>query len=119
MPAKKKKLYGGRSLLNLPGHESTAAIVAEIENTSTWKAGKGHNGKDLKHTWEAEPSMMLQFANCDRSISFSTSIADKDEYSNTLHKIDTMIDLLVEFRSGIIVEYERYNERVKHLADDD
>lgn len=119
MPAKKKKFHGGRALLNLEGQESTAAMVAEVEDTSSWKKGKGYDGSELKHRWEATPSILLQFANCDRSIAFTGSIDTPENIENTFYKVDTMIELLQKFRAGIAIEAARYADRVAGLDDDD
>lgn len=119
MPAKKKRFHGGRALLNLEGHESTAAIVAEVEDTSNWKKGKGYDGSDLKHRWEATPSIVLQFANCDRSISFTGAVDTPEQIENTLYKVDTMLALLQQFRTGVTVEAARFADRVEGLDDDD
>lgn len=119
MPTKQKKYHGGRALLNLPGHESTAAIVVEIENTAQWKKGKGYDGTELKHRWEATPSTLFQFANCDRSISFTLSMDGEDNVANSLHKLDTMIEILSAARNGFVIEAQRYADRVESLDDDE
>jgi hypothetical protein len=105
-------------MLNLPGHHSTGAIVAEIEDTSRWKAGKNAEDEKLER-WNARPHMVLQIADCTRSVSFDFDIADADARANDLYKVNTMIDALVGFRDGLIAEQERYVERIASLPVDE
>jgi hypothetical protein len=106
-----RRFFGRRALLNLPGHESSAAIVAEIEDTSTWKKGTGYDGKKLEPYSDIEPRVILQIANCDRSIVFNCSMDTEQEQENTLHKVMALIAALTEFRDGLLIEFPRYNER--------
>ncbi len=103
----KRRFHGGRALLNLPGHESTAAIVAEVEDSATWKRGTGY---------DIEPKIVLQIANCDRSIAFTCDMENAREQANALHKVDTLIDTLTAFREALVLEHARYNKRAAKLA---
>lgn len=118
----KRTFHGGRSLLNKPGFQSTGALVAEIENTSKWKPGCNRVGKKAT-TYSGVPTSVLQFADCSRSINFDIDIQSAEEYENTLHKVDTMIDLLSKFRRGIVIERRRLETRWRaagvNPADDD
>lgn len=83
------KIYGGRSMLNLPGFESTAAIVAELV--------EGMYG------WEAD----IKISDCSRQITLSIcnpAAADTDDlrFENDLYKVDTLIDTLKAFRTGML-----------------
>lgn len=113
--AKQQKWHGGRALLNRPGFQSTAAIVAEIEDTSAWKPGKDSEGDTLTH-WNPAPSINLQISDCSRVISFDFDMETRSGRLNGLHKIDTMIRLLAEFRSGLYAENERYAQRQEHIT---
>lgn len=99
-----KTFHGGRSMLNLPGHHSTGAITAEIQNTSNWPA-------DVDR-WE-RPDFIFVIANCDRSISFDVDFDTEEELKNSLYKIDTMVDILRRFRRGVAVEGRRALKRRK------
>lgn len=101
-----KKFYGGRAMLNRPGHESTAAIVAEVRNT----AGEPD---DLDEHWVRTPEYQLQLSDCDRRVRYDLSFGDAECHRNNLHKVDTMIRLLTEFREGLAAETKLYNERKK------
>lgn len=89
---------GGRALLSRSPHHSTAAIVAEVEDTREWKKGevrgravgqtvdgeKQKSPADLR--WELSPEATLQIANCDRSVAFELDWQTEGERVNSLHK---------------------------------
>jgi hypothetical protein len=79
-------LKGARALLNLPGHQSTACIVAEI---------------DLE-TDRSYPDYTFKISDCDRSISLDFNFNSEAERENNLYKIDTLISVIREFRKGIV-----------------
>jgi hypothetical protein len=110
-----RRFYGKRALLNLPGHESTGAIVAEVEDTSTWK-GRAYKGAKFKPGCDIEGVVTLQIANCDRSIIFECSMVNEREQRNSLHKVDTLIGALTLFREGLVIEHARYNRRLAKIA---
>lgn len=112
-----RRYHGRRALLNLPGLHSTAAIVAEVEDTSTWRAGRDRDGDPINTSYQCTPKSMLQIANCDRSILFQVDVDDSGEMPNNLHKLDTLIDALVQLRAGLVVEQERYEARKAALAE--
>jgi hypothetical protein len=91
-----KKMRGGRALLNLPGHQSTAAIVAEItmEGSSTY------------------PDYTLKISDCSRAVDLELDFDTADSRENNLYKIDTMLDVLKEFRKGVVAHGKRV-ERAK------
>ena len=101
---------GNRALLNLPGFESTAAIVVEIQDTRSWKDGLDADGEKVSE-WSI-PEYTFQFANCDRSIAFDLEWRTGAERENSLHKIDTMIESLKAFRKGVADEQRRYAKRM-------
>jgi len=79
-------------MLNLPGHHSTAAIVAEVVQTG-----------DGKYSTEA----YLQISDCDRRIRLDFCIHDLDDHENNLHKIDTLISSLRSFRRAVVKAQKR------------
>lgn len=113
----KKRWHGRRALLNSPGFSSTAAIVAEIEDTSGWEKGKDGDGKDLKSAYGAEPDYTLQIANCDRSIAFDLDFGPEG-WANNVRKVEIMIDTLSKFRDGLIAERVAYTMRVRGIKPD-
>lgn len=104
--------HGGRALLNSDGFQSTAAIVAEIEDTSAWSDGKDRDGDDLS-AWGYTPRYTLQLSDCDRSISFDLDMDSPEGRKNDLHKIDTIIRTLRAFRTGLAAEQRRMVAREK------
>lgn len=111
------KCYGGRALLNSEGHHSTAAIVAEVEDTSVWPDGENGRGNEIQ-PWNTEPYCMLQIANCDRSILFDLSWSTEEERENALDKVDTLVETLTAFRRGLKIEQRRYRKRAAETEAD-
>lgn len=109
------KVHGKRSLLNRPGYNSTAAIVAEIEDTETWPDGKNGEGVEITTRWGAQPSATLRISDCDRAVSLDLDFDTAEDWRNTLYKVDTMIDALVQMRNGLLTERERYMQRVRGI----
>ena len=97
-----KKWHGGRALLNKPGYQSTAAIVAEIENTE---------GDDTDRY--RRPQTTLQFSNCDRSIAFDFEFHDAAARATSVHKVRTMLKHLQAFEKGLTLECQRVAVREK------
>lgn len=115
---RKRKYYGKRSMLNLPGHESTASITAEIEDTSTWKHGKTFSGDALEDRWHCAPNhLVLKISDCSRSVDLSLSINTEARYNNSLHKIETMIEALESLKTGLSIERARYTDRMDYIAE--
>lgn len=110
----KKRFHGGRALLNRPGHQSTGAIVAEVEDTSGWKPGKAGDGNDIDR-YNLEPEWIFQVSDCARAVSFDVNFYDKDGRENSLKKVDVMIDCLTKFRDGLAAEQKLYEERMKKV----
>lgn len=104
---KPKKYHGGRGLLNpYPGQQTTAAIVAEVQDMS----GKEYEPKP-DSGYVIAPETVLQIANCDRSIAFEFNFWDAETRANNIEKIDTMLDALKKFRRGLVTETKRYEDR--------
>lgn len=99
------RYHGGRALLNRVGHESTAAIVAEIRNTRY----------DAPNTelWVPAPAYTLQLSDCTRSVTFDLSFHDAEARENNLFKVSKMIDVLKTFQSGLELETVRYSTRLQ------
>ena len=82
-----KKLYGGGSLLNLPGHESTAAIAAAFNPDMDYNS--------------------VYISDCSRQITLDITCSSKDTYENSIYKLDTLIATLTEYRKGVRVRGRR------------
>lgn len=69
-------------LLNRPGHHSTAAIACRVEI----------------HNWNGGLDAEIQISDCDRRISLDLEDHTPAAYSNSLYKIDTLINTLTKFK---------------------
>src|SRR5437870_134035 len=98
-----RKVHGGRALLNLPGHGSSAAIIAEVEDTTGWADGRGREGEELSR-YNFVPHSSLIITDCDNKVSLEIDLESENEVVNTLNKIDTLIATLEELRVGVVVE---------------
>lgn len=87
--------------LNLPGMHQGAYIRVYVEDTTD---------RDVDRYFT--PRTILEIADCDHRVDFSM---DWSEFGmkNNLHKIDTLIAGLREFRSGLIAEHKLQKERLK------
>lgn len=79
-------------MLNLPGHHSTASIVAEVT-----RRGEGRYDTDA----------FIQISDCDRKIMLDFQPLDPDEHANDLYKIDTLLDTLRTFKRGLVKAHRR------------
>lgn len=92
------KTLGKRALLNLPGHYSTAAVVAEIEDTRQGCAGE-------------EPVYCLAISDCDRTIQFELEWDTPAGRATSLHKVRTLATALQAFSIILEAEQQRHEER--------
>lgn len=99
---KKDVIYSRKEFLNLAGQESMANIVAHIVK-SGWRSGEDF----YRHV-----DLTLDIADCDRKISFALDLDGDYERENSLHKIDTLIDVLIEFRDAVERE-AKYQARLE------
>jgi hypothetical protein len=105
---KEDVIFERKEFLNLPGHNGMANVVASIVRTSWQESKTNDEGKPLHHNVEYK----LDFADCDRRISME--VDDYDQYSrdNALHKVDTLIDVLTDFRETLVKEL-KYQKRLE------
>ncbi len=105
---KEDVIFERKEFLNLPGHNGMANIVASIV---AW-GGKPKTDDD-GNILRRGVSYKLDFADCSRVISMD--IDDDTEYNreNALYKVDTLIDVLTDFRGALEKEmkYQRRLER--------
>lgn len=97
------RVRGKRALLNLPGFESTAAIVFEIQDTRKEDPDNVLYGH--------EPNYTFQLSDCSRSVSFALNFRSPQAQENNLHKVDTMIEVLRAGRKALVAEHALYNKR--------
>lgn len=101
-----RKVHGGRSLLNLPGHHSTAAIVAEVKDTGDleWKADDDG--------YKIVPTITCAITDCDNKVNIEFDVQTANQLENSLYKVDVMLDALTKLREGMIVEHHRLHDRL-------
>jgi vacuolar-type H+-ATPase catalytic subunit A/Vma1 len=91
---KEDVIYSRKEFLNLAGLESTAGIVAHITN-ETW-SGEDKLKRDV--------DIVLDISDCSRKISLALSVYDEYDRDNAINKLDTLIDVLTEFREAVSKE---------------
>ncbi len=77
-------IIGARSLLNLPGMHSVASIVGEVDLADEYL------------------TTVCSISDCSRVIHLEFAYGTNDDRENNLYKIDTMIDVLRQFRKGVV-----------------
>lgn len=100
-------------MLNPPGLESTASIVAEIEDTRGWKEGCIRTGEKLtkENQWDIYPNYILKISDCDRAIALSLHWESARERKFSLKKIDLMIEALYDMREALEEEQILFTQR--------
>lgn len=96
-----KALVDERRFLNLPGFHAGAYVVAYVEDTS---------GREPT-PYNFEPRIILEIADCSRRINLEFEVSSDLHVENSLHKVDSLIDVLRRFREGLLTEAERYKAR--------
>lgn len=107
-----------RTLLNLPGFHSGAFVYVYVEDTSE---------RDLRRDpycdadcdccpRNFEPRMILEIADCDRTIGLTFDVDTVDGRENSLHKLDTLTAAIGALRAALVEEFEPYDRRARELA---
>jgi hypothetical protein len=91
-------------VLNLRGHHSTAEIRAFVEDTTCrrWKRTP------------PEPKIRLSISDCSHVIWLAFEVDSAERRTNSLHKVDTLIETLTRFRAALDAECELYEHRCMH-----
>jgi hypothetical protein len=107
-----------RHFINLPGFHGGAYIVAYVEDTSARDPGPLYycrpNCSSCPHNFE--PRLILEIADCADRINLEFELHSNLHRTNSLHKLDTLITALTNFRAGLIAECEEYDRRERDLA---
>jgi hypothetical protein len=94
-----------REFLNLPGFHDGAYVVAYVEDTSERELGK------RSYERNPQPRMILEISDCDRRINLEFELATAVQRMNSFHKVDTLIEVLKEFRTGLAYECHQVKRR--------
>jgi hypothetical protein len=89
-------------LLNRPQFDGGASVRAFVEDTSC-----------ARRLWRRIPSprLVLRISDCTSEIALEFSVDSHALRENSLHKIDTLLDALHEFRGGLAAEAELHAAR--------
>lgn len=90
-----------REFLNNEGFYAGAYIIAKVEDTS---------GKRQTEDKEVRPSASLEIADCSKSIYLEIDVGG-EWGTNTVHKLDKLIEVLEETREAVIEENELSDRR--------
>jgi hypothetical protein len=100
---KHHKVFCRRDFINKEFHHSDGSIYSEVE---MWEYEK--DGVDMGVT--------LKIRDCERPIHLSLSCTDDEGISNSLYKLDTIIQHLSDLKLGLVKAYEIYkNLREKQI----
>jgi hypothetical protein len=101
-----------REFLNLPGFHEGAYVMAYVEDTSE----RGLERYDHTGTLcNPHPRMLLQIADCEDHIELAFDISSAHRRQNSFHKIQTLIDALEAFKTGMAEESTLYKRREREL----
>lgn len=103
-----------REFLNLPGFHEGASVMAYVEDTSERGLERYEHTGNL---YNPHPRMLLQIADCEGHISLEFDISSPHQRMNSFHKIQTLIDVLEAFKTGMAVESTLYKRRERELAE--
>ena len=84
-------------LLNRPEFDGGASVRAYVQDTSRHPAFRRRLPK---------PRLILQISDCINEIDLEFSVSSYERRENSLHKIETLIDALAQFRAGLAAEAE-------------
>lgn len=101
---KEKAVFFLRKFLNRKGYHSNAFLFAEISRSES----KDKKGK-MQYWHDAE----LKIADCDRIVSLSMDLHSLPIASNSLHKLDVLINSLKSFRTAFSKEIDVIKKRKK------
>jgi hypothetical protein len=81
--------------LNRPLFDGGASMSAFVEDTSR---------RRRRSSKLPSPRLRLQISDCVNEINLEFSVDSYDVRENSLHKIDTLLDALAQFRAGLAAE---------------
>ena len=91
-------------MLNLTGHHASAEIRAYVEDTTYRRWTRK----------SPEPKIRLSISDCSNVIWLAFEVDSPERRTNSLHKADTLIDVLTRFRDALAAECELYELRCLH-----
>lgn len=92
-----------RQFLNKPGHHSTAAVIASVEDTS--RLAKA----ELRY--QRIPRVYLKISDCLREVKMQFDLQTPSQQSNSIYKIKILVDALTAFQAALEEEIQLLRER--------
>ena len=112
MPNPYKARVDARCFLNLPGFHGGAYVVAYVEDTSAREITKRDPyGCETGRYVNPHPRIILDLADCSGRINLEFDVDSELDVENSLHKVDTLLTTLAEFRTGLLEEARLHRER--------
>lgn len=96
---KEDLIFSRKAFLNLPGLNSTASIVTHIT----------HNEMNEYSDYQRS-NVHLFISDCSRTIEFDIDLRTEYERENAIHKVDTLIKVLSDFKVALEKECEHQRE---------
>lgn len=84
-------------VLNRPEFDGGASVRAYVQDTSRHAFARRRLPK---------PRLVLQISDCVSEINLEFSVCSYEARENSLHKIETLLDALAQFRAGLVAEAE-------------
>lgn len=109
-----RQVHGYRALLNLPGHFTSASVVAEVEDTSGWPEKVAPSGEEYE-SYNVGPEIVCKITDCDSQVNIDCEIVSANQLENSLYKLDTLIEAFTALRAGLIVEHHRLHDRLPNI----
>lgn len=101
-----------RRFLNLPGFHGGAFVVAYVEDTDSREITKRDSfGYEGSRYVNPQPRVILEIADCANRIYLEFELDSELDVENSLHKVDTLVAALTEFRDGLAEEARLFRER--------
>jgi hypothetical protein len=112
MPNPYRARVAVRRFLNLPGFHGGAYVVAYVEDTSAREITKRDSfGYEGSRYVNPQPRIILEIADCSNRVNLEFELDSELDVENSLHKVDTLVAALVEFRAGLVEEARLYCDR--------
>lgn len=106
----------GNKILNKRGHHTTAAISYEIENIySLSYDAKDKNPISINYNSNTIDAN-LTLSDCFKTVSLNFDINNAEDQRNAMHKIDTLMKELKDFKEGLIEAIKHRDKHVKILG---
>ena len=98
MPEPYKARVDVRRFLNFPGFHDGAYIVAYVEDTRPRRIDAARSRRSFPSDPVPRARTILEIADCGERINLEFSLYNELQVQNSLHKVDSLLHALTEFR---------------------